>query len=108
MDGLVSVIDNYINTLPDCTQKPAYGFMCYFVKGRVFGLYDGEALVLKFDKPAGDQILLQRMGTRFKHAMNASHRSWIRVNPEKVVTDEVLETLIKQSYDYVLNSEPAA
>ena len=102
MDALATVIEQYVDTLPDCTQKNAYGFICYFAKGKVFGLYDGIAIVLKFDKPTGDQLLAMRMGKRFRHATNAFGRSWIRVNPEKVESDEVLETLIKQSYDFVL------
>lgn len=104
MDTLEIVIGDYIDQLPECSRRNAFGFVCYFVRGRVFGLYDGLALVLKFDKPTGDQLLALQMGKRFRHATNAFGRSWIRLNPARVESDEVLETLIKQSYDFVVQS----
>ena len=105
MEDLQTVIEQYMDSLTDCTQKHAFGFLCYFAKGRVFGMFDGIALTLKFDKPTGDDLLKLQMGQRFQHATNAFGRSWIRVYPEKMESDEVVETLIKQSYDYVIESK---
>ncbi len=101
LDIVKNLIDEYVDQLPETSRRNAYGFPCYFVKDRVFGLYDGIALVLRLDKPAGDELLVQRVAKRFRHARNASGRTWIRINPEKLQSEEVLETLIIQSYNFV-------
>jgi len=101
-DQLQEFMDEYVAGLPEGSKRPAFGFQCYFAAGRVFGLYDGLAVTLKFDQPAGTQLLEMRMGKRFRHASSAFGREWIRINPARVESHEVLETLIRQSYDYVL------
>lgn len=103
-DRLQEFMDEYVATLPAGSQKPAFGFQCYFAGGRVFGLYDGLAVTLKFPEEVGTDLLAKRMGKRFRHASSTFGREWIRINPASVNTDEVLETLIRQSYDYVLES----
>ena len=104
VDQVQSLIDIYVEQLPEASRRNAFGFACYFVRERVFGLYDGVALVLKFDKPTGDALLAEAVGSRFRHAKNPFGRSWIRINPTRVQSQEVLETLIVQSYNYVLES----
>lgn len=100
-DVTQELIDEFVDKLPDASRRHAFGFPCYFVQDRVFGLYDGHALVLKLDKPTGDDLLVQRVAQRFRHARDASGRMWIRVNPEKLQSEEVLETLIVHSYNFV-------
>lgn len=101
-DGLQAFMDEYVDTLPKASRRAAYGFQCYFAGGRVFGLYDGLAITLKFPEETGTELLARRMGKRFRHASSTAGREWIRINPARVQTDEVLETLIRQSYEYVL------
>jgi hypothetical protein len=103
-DQLQGFIDEYVGNLPEGSRRPAFGFQCYFAAGRVFGLYDGLALTLKFPTAKGTELLEMRMGKRFRHASSTFGREWIRINPARVDTDEVLETLIRESYDYVLGS----
>lgn len=95
-------MDDYVETLPEGSHRPAFGFQCYFAGGKVFGLYDGLAVTLKFSETTGTELLAMRMGKRFRHASSTFGREWIRINPARVDTDEVLETLIRQSYEYVL------
>lgn len=103
IDQLQNVIDEYVDRLPETSRRNAYGFPCYFVRDRVFGLYDGFALVLRFGDETVNHLLDIDLGKRFRHAGNsAMERSWVRINPRKVHSDEVLETLIRQSYDFVL------
>ena len=95
-------MDDYVGTLPHGSSKAAYGFQCYFANGKVFGMYDGLAVTLKFPEDAGTQLLEMRMGKRFRHSSSSGGREWIRLNPARLDSDEVLETLIRQSYEYVL------
>jgi hypothetical protein len=104
VDQVQRLIDAYVDQLPEASRRSAFGFPCYFARDKVFGLYDGYALVLKFDKSTGDELLALAVGQRFRHARNTFGRAWIRINPGRVQSTEVLETLIVQSYNYVLAS----
>ncbi|MBI2886716.1 MAG: TfoX/Sxy family protein [Chloroflexi bacterium] len=102
MDTVQGLIETYVDQLPEASHRNAYGFPCYFARNKVFGLYDGYALVLKFDPPTVEHLLTTELGKRFRHAASSADMSWVRVNLERLHSQEVLETLIRQSYDYVL------
>ena len=102
MDAVQDLIDTFVDQLPEASRRNAYGFPCYFVRNKVFGLYDGYALVLKFDDDTAEHLLSIDVGKHFRHASTNSDLAWIRLNLNKVHSEEVLETLIHQSYDFVL------
>ncbi len=104
LDSLHTMIEGYVTQLPGGTSRTAYGFPCFFAGERVFGLYDGDALVLKFDADTGDQLITAQFGRRFRHAATTSGRLWVRINLARVSSEEVLETLIHQSYQYVMGA----
>lgn len=103
-DSLQTMIEGYVTQLPDGAGRTAYGFPCYFAGERVFGLYDGDALVLKFDAETGEQLISMQFGRRFRHAATTSGKLWVRINLARVDSEEVLETLIHQSYEYVMGA----
>ena len=100
-DSLQLIIEGYVTRLPGGASRMAYGFPCYFAGERVFGLYDGDALVLKFDSDTGEQLIAAEFGRHFRHAGAGTGRLWVRINLARLRSDEVLETLIQQSYDYI-------
>lgn len=104
LDSLQMMIEGYVSQLPEGTSRTAYGFPCYFAGEHVFGLYDGDALVLKFDAETGEQLIAAQFGRRFRHAATTSGKLWVRINLAQVSSEEVLETLIHQSYEYVVGA----
>ena len=101
-DSLQMMIEGYVTQLPKGASRTAYGFPCYFAGERVFGLYDGDALVLKFDADKGEQLIAAQFGRHFRHAATSSGKLWVRINLARVNSEEVLETLIYESYEYVI------
>lgn len=104
IDSLHNMIEGYVTQLPAGASRTAYGFPCFFAGERVFGLYDGDALVLKFDAETGEQLIGMQFGRRFRHAATTSGKEWVRINLARVDSEEVLETLIHQSYEYVMGA----
>lgn len=93
------ILDLCLEELPEASSKAAFGFPCFFARGRVFGLYDGDFIVLRFDETTVAALVAEGEGYPFTPRENiASSRSWIKVAHERLATPERLRGLIHLSY----------
>ena len=95
-----AILDYCLEEMTEASEKPAFGFPCFFARGRVFGLYDGDFIVLRFEEDVVDSLVSQGEGFPFKARANiASSRNWIKIAHEELVSTERLRELIFSSYN---------
>lgn len=94
-----AILDDCLEELSGADQRSAFGFPCYFARGKVFGLYDGDFIVLRFEEAVVADLVRQGEGHAFTpRASIASSRSWIKVAHEDLGSPERLRELIYHSY----------
>jgi TfoX/Sxy family transcriptional regulator of competence genes len=99
-----AILDDLLEELPEAAWKSAYGFPCIFAGGRVFGLYDGEFIVLRFRPEQADVLVGQGEGVTLKGKLGASARmAWLRVAHDRLAGPERLRELVRLSYETRLN-----
>ncbi len=93
------ILDNCLEELPEAHVKAAFGFPCMFARERVFGLYDGDFIVLRFAEEVVATLVEQGEGYPFTPRANiSSSRSWIKIAHEQIGSSERLRELIYSSY----------
>jgi hypothetical protein len=100
-----SILDDVLEDLPDATWKAAYGFPCIFAGGRVFGLYDGDFIVLRFRPDQVEELVGRGEGSTLKGAKigPSARMAWFRVAHDQLPGPERLRELILLSYETRLN-----
>ena len=94
-----SILDDCLEELPEVDSRPAFGFPCLFVRGKVFGLYDGDFIVLRFEETVVSQLVAIGEGYPFTARANiASSRSWVKIAHDQMDSSERLRDLIILSY----------
>src|SRR5690242_7239962 len=95
-----AILDDILDELPNTTWKSAFGFPCFFAEGRVFGLYDGDFIVLRFQPAQVDTLVGQGEGFAFKPRPNiATANTWVRIAHDQLAGPERLRELILLSYE---------
>lgn len=93
------ILDACLEELPEANLRSAFGFPCLFARGKVFGLYDGDYIVLRFEEATVAHLAAQGEGYPFTPRANiASSRSWIKIAHEQLESPERLRDLIHTSY----------
>lgn len=95
-----AILDDLMEELPEATWKAAYGFPCIFAAGRVFGLYDGDFIVLRFRQDQAEALVGKGEGVTLKGRMGSSARmAWLRVAHDQLSGPERLRELVMLSYE---------
>ncbi|MBI4498735.1 MAG: TfoX/Sxy family protein [Chloroflexi bacterium] len=93
------ILDECLEQLPEASLRSAFGFPCLFAAGKVFGLYDGDFIVLRFEEELVATLVAQGEGYAFAPRPNiASARSWVKIAHEHVGSPDRLRDLIYLSY----------
>lgn len=110
-DSSVTEIKNKIETLPDVTTCPMFGYQCYSVNRKFFaglGKKDkSKAIIIRLSKDLQLEALLKEKRLKIKPFSHGAKMGWVELDISNIKIDEAFYW-VKKGYEHALNMSKSA
>jgi predicted DNA-binding protein (MmcQ/YjbR family) len=100
MNPNMARIIKMIETLPDTTTRPMFGYQCYSARGKFFaGFGKKDELIIRL--PKEDQLeALKDRRLKIKPFSHGAKMGWVQLDAKSMTNDKTVFDWIKKGYVY--------
>jgi hypothetical protein len=100
MNPNMALIIKMVETLPDTTTRPMFGYQCYSVRGKFFaGFGKKDELIIRLSKE--DQLeALKGRRLKIKPFSHGAKMGWVQLDGKRIANYKAVFDWIKMGYMY--------
>jgi len=103
---LVARFDELTEHVPDAKKKGMFGYPSCVLNGHMFMSLFQDSMVLRLDEDGLAEMMSEHGGEPFEPMPGRAMTGYVRLAPEIVADDELIEAWIRRAHDHAASLPP--